>query len=229
MDKFTAHFIPWKDWNKQITILNSLNKAFYREAKFYTKKEPDDSLFMDHEFYATLGSSGFHENEVIHFSAKKERVLGAITRSGYFEIEKNLWHVEDEHLSRVYGWVTTVRAAIGNIDGEAIIQDRCNSLVNAVFDKFNLDGYNFNHWYDAKNKWTSLPKEVQEWRDEQATHVDRYKIPIEMGDYIAYTIKDSRYVTIEKVNKITETRVNGVEPFKITIVRAKNPDKKLGW
>ena len=50
-----------------------------------------------------------------------------------------------------------------------------------------------------------------------------------MGDYIAYTMKDSKYVTIEKVNKITETRVNGVEPFKITVVRAKNPEKKLGW
>jgi len=229
MDKFTAHFIPWKDWNKQITILNSLNKAFYREAKFYTKKEPDDSLFMDHEFYATLGSSSFYENEVVHFSAKKEKVLGAITRSGFFEIEKNLWHVDDEHLPRVYGWVTTVRAAVGNTDGETILKDRCNTLTNAVFDKFNLDGYSFNHWYDAKNKWTSLPKEVQEWRDEQATHLDRYKIPIEMGDYIAYTRKDSKYVTIEKVNKITETRVNGIEPYKITLVRAKNPDKKLGW
>ena len=228
MDKFTAHFIPWKDWNKQITILNSLNKAFYREAKFYTKKEPDDSLFMDHEFYATLGSTSRDENKVIHFSAKKERVLGAITRSGYFVIEKNLW-AEAKSLPRVYGWVTTVRAAVGNTDGETILKDRCNTLTNAVFDKFNLDGYNFNHWYDIKNKWSSLPKEVQEWRDEQATHVDRYKVPIEMGDYIAYTMKDSKYVTIEKVNKITETRVNGVEPFKITVVRAKNPDKKLGW
>ena len=46
---------------------------------------------------------------------------------------------------------------------------------------------------------------------------------------LPYTMKDSKYVTIEKVNKITETRVNGVEPFKITVVRAKNPDKKLGW
>lgn len=225
MDKFTAHFIPWKDWNKQITILNSLNKAFYREAKLYTKKEPDDSLFKDHEF-TTDGMIG---EKIIYFSAKKEKVLGAITRSGYFEIEKNLWHVEDEHLSRVYGWVTTVRAAIGDTNGETILKDRCNTLTNAVFDAFNLDGYNFNHWYDAKNKWSSLPKEVQEWRDEQATHIDRYKVPIEMGDYIAYTKKDSRYVTIEKVNKITETRVNGVEPFKITLVRAKNPDKKLGW
>lgn len=229
MDKFTAHFIPWKDWNKQITILNSLNKAFYREAKFYTKKEPDDSLFMDHEFYATFGSTSRDENKVIHFSAKKERVLGAITRSGYFEIEKNLWHVDDEHLSRVYGWVITVRAAVGDTNGETIIKDRVCNLIDAVFDAFNLDNYTFNCWHDAKNKWSSLPKEVQEWRDEQATHTDRYNIPIEMGDYIAYTMKDSKYVTIEKVNKITETRVNGVEPFKITVVRAKNPDKKLGW
>lgn len=229
MDKFTAHFIPWKDWNKQITILNSLNKAFYREAKFYTKKEPDDSLFMDHEFYATLGSPSRDENKVIHFSAKKERVLGAITRSGYFEIEKNLWHVSDGHLPRVYGWVVTVRAAVGDTNGEAIINDRGSNLIGAVFDAFNLDNYTFNNWHDAKNKWSSLPKEVQEWRDEQATHLDRYNIPIEMGDYIAYTIKDSKYVTIEKVNKITETRVNGVEPYKITLVRAKNPDKKLGW
>ena len=223
-----AHFIPWKDWNKQITILNSLNKAFYREAKLYTKKEPDDSLFMDHEFYATLGSVE-DENEVIYFSAKKERVLGAITRSGFFEIEKDLWHVEDEHLPRVYGWMTTVRVAIGDTNGEAIIPNRfCNS-VDAIFDTFNLDGYNFNHFYDTKKKWSSLPKEVQEWRDEQATHTDRYNIPIELGDYIAYTMKDSKYVTIEKVNKITETRVNGVEPYKITLVRAKNPEKKLGW
>lgn len=229
MDKFTAHFIPWKDWNKQITILNSLNKAFYREAKFYTKKEPDDSLFMDHEFYATFGSTSRDENKVIHFSAKKERVLGAITRSGYFEIEKNLWHVDDEHLSRVYGWVITIRAAVGDTNGETIIKDRVCNLIDAVFDAFNLDNYTFNCWHDAKNKWSSLPKEVQEWRDEQATHTDRYNIPIEMGDYIAYTMKDSKYVTIEKVNKITETRVNGVEPFKITVVRAKNPDKKLGW
>lgn len=228
MDKFTAHFIPWKDWNKQITILNSLNKAFYREAKFYTKKEPDDSLFMDHEFYATFGSTSRDENKVIHFSAKKERVLGAITRSGYFAIEKDLW-AEAKSLPRVYGWVVTVRAAVGDIDGEAIINDRGCNLVDAVFDKFNLDHYTFNYWHDAKNKWSSLPKEVQEWRDEQATHTDRYNIPIEMGDYIAYTMKDSKYVTIEKVNKITETRVNGVEPFKITVVRAKNPDKKLGW
>lgn len=228
MDKFTAHFIPWKDWNKQITILNSLNKAFYREAKFYTKKEPDDSLFMDHEFYATFGSTSRDENKVIHFSAKKERVLGVITRSGYFEIEKNLW-AEAKSLPRVYGWVTTVRAAIGNTDGETIIHDRYHKLVNAIFDAFNLDDYNFNYYYDTKNKWSSLPKEVQEWRDEQATHLDRYNIPIEMGDYIAYTRKDSKYVTIEKVNKITETRVNGVEPYKITLVRAKNPDKKLGW
>ena len=228
MDKFTAHFIPWKDWNKQITILNSLNKAFYREAKFYTKKEPDDSLFMDHEFYATLGSTSRDENKVIHFSAKKERVLGAITRSGYFAIEKDLWP-EAKSLPRVYGWVITVRAAVGDTNGEAIINDRGSNLVDAVFDAFNLDHYTFNYYCDAKNKWSSLPKEVQEWRDEQATHTDRYNIPIEMGDYIAYTMKDSKYVTIEKVNKITETRVNGVEPYKITVVRAKNPDKKLGW
>lgn len=228
MDKFTAHFIPWKDWNKQITILNSLNKAFYREAKFYTKKEPDDSLFMDHEFYATLGSTSRDENKIIHFSAKKERVLGAITRSGYFAIEKDLWP-EAKSLPRVYGWVITVRAAVGDTNGETIINDRGSNLVDAVFDAFNLDHYTFNYWHDAKNKWSSLPKEVQEWRDEQATHADRYNIPIEMGDYIAYTMKDSKYVTIEKVNKITETRVNGVEPYKITVVRAKNPDKKLGW
>lgn len=228
MDKFTAHFIPWKDWNKQITILNSLNKAFYREAKFYTKKEPDDSLFMDHEFYATLGSTSRDENKIIHFSAKKERVLGAITRSGYFAIEKDFWP-EAKSLPRVYGWVITVRAAVGDTNGETIIKDRGCNLIDAVFDAFNLDNYTFNCWHDAKNKWSSLPKEVQEWRDEQATHTDRYNIPIEMGDYIAYTMKDSKYVTIEKVNKITETRVNGVEPFKITVVRAKNPDKKLGW
>ena len=223
MNKFIGHFIPWKDWNKQITILNSLNKAFYREAKFYTKEEPDDSLFMDHEFI-----TNWSVDKKIYFSAKKEKVLGAITRSGFFTIEKDLW-TEAKNLPRVYGWMTTIRAAASDINDEVIMKDRCCNAVNAVFDTFNLDGYNFNHWYDAKNKWTSLPKEVQEWRDEQATHVDRYKIPIEMGDYIAYTIKDSRYVTIEKVNKITETRVNGVEPFKITIVRAKNPDKKLGW
>lgn len=228
MDKFTAHFIPWKDWNKQITILNSLNKAFYREAKFYTKKEPDDSLFMDHEFYATLGSTSRDENKIIHFSAKKERVLGAITRSGYFAIEKDLWP-EAKSLPRVYGWVITVRAAVGDTNGEAIINDRGSNLVDAVFDAFNLDHYTFNYYCDAKNKWSSLPKEVQEWRDEQATHTDRYNIPIELGDYIAYTMKDSKYVTIEKVNKITETRVNGVEPYKITLVRAKNPEKKLGW
>ena len=42
-------------------------------------------------------------------------------------------------------------------------------LVDAVFDAFNLDHYTFNYWHDAKNKWSSLPKEVQEWRDEQAT------------------------------------------------------------
>lgn len=229
MDKFTAHFIPWKDWNKQITILNSLNKAFYREAKFYSKKEPDDSLFMDHEFYATFGSTSRDENKVIHFSAKKERVLGAITRSGYFVIEKDLWTTEAKSLPRVYGWVITVRAAVGDTNGETIIKDRGSNLIDAVFDAFNLDNYTFNCWHDAKNKWSSLPKEVQEWRDEQATHTDRYNIPIEMGDYIAYTMKNSKYVTIEKVNKITETRVNGVEPFKITVVRAKNPDKKLGW
>lgn len=228
MDKFTAHFIPWKDWNKQITILNSLNKAFYREAKFYTKKEPDDSLFMDHEFYATLGSTSRDENKIIHFSAKKERVLGAITRSGYFAIEKALWP-EAKSLPRVYGWVITVRAAVGDTNGEVIINDRGSNLIDAVFDAFNLDHYTFNYYHDAKNKWSSLPKEVQEWRDEQATHTDRYNIPIELGDYIAYTMKDSKYVTIEKVNKITETRVNGVEPYKITVVRAKNPDKKLGW
>ena len=228
MDKFTAHFIPWKDWNKQITILNSLNKAFYREAKFYTKKEPDDSLFMDHEFYATLGSTSRDENKIIHFSAKKERVLGAITRSGYFAIEKDLWP-EAKSLPRVYGWVITVRAAVGDTNGETIIKDRGCNLIDAVFDAFNLDHYTFNYWHDAKNKWSSLPKEVQEWRDEQATHTDRYNIPIELGDYIAYTMKDSKYVTIEKVNKITETRVNGVEPYKITLVRAKNPEKKLGW
>lgn len=228
MDKFTAHFIPWKDWNKQITILNSLNKAFYREAKFYTKKEPDDSLFMDHEFYATFGSTSRDENKVIHFSAKKEKVLGTITRSGYFSIEKDLW-AEAKSLPRVYGWVITVRAAVGDTNGEIIIKDRGSNLVDAVFDAFNLDHYTFNYWHEAKNKWSSLPKEVQEWRDEQATHTDRYNIPIEMGDYIAYTRKDSKYVTIEKVNKITETRVNGVEPYKITVVRAKNPDKKLGW
>ena len=202
--------------------------AFYREAKFYTKKEPDDSLFMDHEFYATFGSTSRDENKIIHFSAKKERVLGAITRSGYFAIEKDLWP-EAKSLPRVYGWVITVRAAVGDTNGEAIINDRGSNLVDAVFDAFNLDHYTFNYYHDAKNKWSSLPKEVQEWRDEQATHTDRYNIPIEMGDYIAYTMKDSKYVTIEKVNKITETRVNGVEPFKITIVRAKNHDKKLGW
>lgn len=228
MDKFTAHFIPWKDWNKQITILNSLNKAFYREAKFYTKKEPDDSLFMDHEFYATFGSTSRDENKVIHFSAKKEKVLGVITRSGYFTMEKDLW-TEAKSLPRVYGWVITVRAAVGDTNGETIIKDRGSNLVDAVFDAFNLDHYTFSYWHEAKNKWSSLPKEVQEWRDEQATHTDRYNILIEMGDYIAYTMKDSKYVTIEKVNKITETRVNGVEPFKITVVRAKNPDKKLGW
>ena len=227
MDKFTAHFIPWKDWNKQITILNSLNRAFYREAKFYTKEEPDDSLFMDHEFYATLGSPSGDEDKVIHFSAKKEQVLGAITRRG-FTIEKDLW-TEAKSLPRVYGWVVTARAAVGDTGGEVIMKDRYYNLVNAIFDAFNLDDYPFNYWRDAKNKWSSLPKEVQEWRDEQATHLDMYNIPIEMGDYIAYTMKNSKYVTIEKVNKITETRVNGVEPYKITLVRAKNPEKKLGW
>lgn len=161
MDKFTAHFIPWKDWNKQITILNSLNKAFYREAKFYTKKEPDDSLFMDHEFYATFGSTSRDENKVIHFSAKKEKVLGAITRSGYFTMEKDLW-AEAKSLPRVYGWVITVRAAVGDTNGETIIKDRGSNLVDAVFDAFNLDHYTFNYWHDAKNKWSSLPKEVQE-------------------------------------------------------------------
>ena len=223
-NNFIGHFIPWKDWNKQITILNSLNKAFYREAKFYTKEEPDDSLFMDHEFTSkwTVGGK-------VYFSAKKERVLGVITRSGYFKIEKNLWRVEDKHLPRVYGWMTTVRVAAGDTDSETILKDKyCNS-VDAVFDAFNLDDYSFNYYHDAKNKWTSLPKGVQEWRDEQASHTDRYGIPIEMGDYIAYTVKDSKYVTIEKVTKITETRVNRVEPYKITLVRAKNPDKKLGW
>lgn len=223
MADFLGHFIPWKDWNKQITILNSLNKAFYREAKFYTKEEPDDSLFMDHEF-----TTNWTISEKVYFSAKKEKVLGVITRSGFFKIEKDLW-AEAKNLPRVYGWMTTVRAAAGDIDGEVIMNDRCCNPVNAVFDAFNLDGYNFNHWYDAKNKWSSLPKEVQEWRDEQAIHVDRYKVPIEMGDYIAYTKKDSKYVTIEKVTKITETRVNGVEPYKITLVRAKDSDKKLGW
>lgn len=223
-NKFIGHFIPWKDWNKQITILNSLNKAFYREAKFYTKNEPDDSLFMDHEF-----TTNWTIGEKVHFSAKKEQVSGVITRSGYFTPESELYGEEQKRLPRTFGWVTTVRAAAGDTDGEAIMKDRCCNSVNAVFDAFNLDGYSFNHWYDAKNKWSSLPKEVQEWRDEQAIHTDRYNIPIEMGDYIAYTIKDSKYVTIAKVTKITETRVNGIEPYKITLVRAKNPDKKLGW
>lgn len=69
MDKFTAYFIPWNEWNKKLTILNSLNKAFYIEAKFYTKEEPDDSLFMDHDFYETRGHH--YDNFVVHFSAKK--------------------------------------------------------------------------------------------------------------------------------------------------------------
>lgn len=223
-NKFIGHFIPWKDWNKQITILNSLNKAFYCEAKFYTKEEPDDSLFMDYEF-----TTEWTVNEKAYFSAKKEQVLGVITRLGYFKIEKSLWRVEDKQLPRVYGWMTTVRVAAGDTDNETIKHDKyCNSF-SAVFDAFNLDSYSFNYYHDTKNKWSSLPKEVQEWRDEQASHTDRYNIPIEMGDYIAYTVKDSKYVSIEKVTKITETRVNGVEPYKITLVRAKDPNKKLGW
>ena len=123
--KFIGHFIPWKDWNKQITILNSLNKAFYREAKFYTKEEPDDSLFMDHEF-----TTNWAIGEKVHFSAKKEKVLGAITRSGYFTMEKDLW-AEAKNLPRVYGWVTTIRVAAGDTDGEAIMKDRYNYSVNA--------------------------------------------------------------------------------------------------
>lgn len=179
---------------------------------------------MDHEF-----TTNWTIGEKVYFSAKAERVSGAITRSGYFTPESELHGEEQKRLPRTFGWIISVRAAAGDTDGEAIMKDRCCNSVNAVFDAFNLDGYSFNHWYDAKNKWSSLPKEVQEWRDEQATHMDRYKVPIEMGDYIAYTKKDSKYVTIEKVTKITETRVNGVEPYKITLVRAKNPDKKLGW
>lgn len=227
MDKFTAHFIPWNEWNKELTILNSLNKAFYVEAKFSTKREPDDSLFMDHEFYATFGFSG-HENEVVHFSAKSERVSGAITRSGFFVAEWELWG-EQKQLSRTTGWITSIRVAIGNENQDKILENRFDNRIEAVFDAFNLDNISFNSYHDVKRKKTSLPKEVQEWRDDQANHTDRYNVPIELGDYIAYTKKDSKYVTIEKVTKITETRVNGVEPYKITLVRAKNPNKKLGW
>ena len=117
---------------------------------------------MDHEFYATFGSTSRDENKIIYFSAKKERVLGAITKRGYFAIEKDLW-AEAKSLPRVYRWVITVRATVGDTDGEAIIKDRYHNLINAIFDAFNLDDYPFDYWRNAKNKWSSLPKEVHEW------------------------------------------------------------------
>lgn len=226
MDKFTAYFIPWNEWNKKLTILNSLNKAFYIEAKFYTKEEPDDSLFMDHDFYETCGRH--YDNFVVHFSAKKVQEKGVITRPGFFKAENELYS-EEQLLPRTIGWVTSIRAAVGNDSRDKIFEYAFDSRLDSIFNAFNLDNIAFNSYHDTKRKRTSLPKEVQEWRDERASHTDRYDVPIELGDYIAYTVKDSKYVTIEKVTKITETRVNGIEPYKITLVRAKDSNKKLGW
>lgn len=226
MADFLGHFIPWKDWNKELTILNSLNKAFYIETKFYTKEEPDDSLFMDHNFCETRGHND--DNSVVYFSAKKTQVKGTITRSGFFKAE-NEFSSKEQSLPRTIGWETSIRAAVGNDSQDKIFEYAFDTRPNSIFDTFNLDNINFNSYHDTKRKRTSLPKGVQEWRDEQASHTDRYGIPIEMGDYIAYTVKDSKYVTIEKVTKITETRVNSVEPYKIILVRAKDSNKKLGW
>ena len=221
MADFLGHFIPWKDWNKQITLLNSLEKARYYEGEIFSFNEPSDDLFKDHLFQCDSD-----EYFTIYFSAKKEKILGIKSRSGFFRPLS----YRDENSSTVEGWKTKIRTSVFEKDGEQKNVDRRWSDQTAmIYSAFNLDRYSFNSYNDVTPKMTSLPKEVQEWKDEQTVHKDRYGVLIEKGDYIAFTKKDSKYVTIEKVDRITETLVNHVPPFKVTIVRSVDPNKKLGW
>lgn len=55
---------------------------------------------------------------------------------------------------------------------------------------------------------------------------DKFGVPIEIGDYVA----SGSGATIFKVSKLTPSTINyGISPKSCIIVRAKDPNKKLGW
>lgn len=57
---------------------------------------------------------------------------------------------------------------------------------------------------------------------------DKFGVQIEIGDYVASG--SSSGATIFKVSKLTPSTINyGVSPKGCIIVRAKDPNKKLGW
>ena len=57
---------------------------------------------------------------------------------------------------------------------------------------------------------------------------DKFGVPIEIGDYVASGSGSG--ATIFKVSKLTPSTINyGVSPKSCIIVRAKDPNKKLGW
>ena len=57
---------------------------------------------------------------------------------------------------------------------------------------------------------------------------DKFGVPIEIGDYVASGSGSG--ATIFKVSKLTPSTINyGVSPKCCIIVRAKDPNKKLGW
>ena len=57
---------------------------------------------------------------------------------------------------------------------------------------------------------------------------DKFGVPIEIGDYVASGSGSG--ATIFKVSKLTPSTINyGVSPKGCIIVRAKDPNKKLGW
>ena len=57
---------------------------------------------------------------------------------------------------------------------------------------------------------------------------DKFGVPIEIGDYVASDSGSG--ATIFKVSKLTPSTINyGVSPKGCIIVRAKDPNKKLGW
>lgn len=219
MADFIGQFVEWKDWNIKLLTLNKLNKSRYYEKIYYTLKEPDDALFEDHLF-PCKGDDYYS----VYFAAKKEKVTGFKTRHGFKSESYN------DNDPTCEGWKTYVRVALFEKTGDELNADcRCADQSDAIFDEFNVDGEYLNHWYAIKPKYSTIPKEMQDWRDARAIHKDRYGVLIDIGDYIAFSAKDSQFATIQKVEKITENKVNNAPPSIVTVVRSADPNKKLGW
>ena len=57
---------------------------------------------------------------------------------------------------------------------------------------------------------------------------DKFGVPIEIGDYVASGAGSAAIIC--KVQKINPSTINwGISPKSCIIVRAKDPNKKLGW